>query len=295
MSTYKLHPLEEYLKSTKIITINDNFKIRMNENQLNNYNNHLYDMRINAMKERIDKIISLNIKYPYNAKPVFYLYVAPTENFREIMDYPSYIKSEWGGKPVRSYDLDGFKTAYSQSDNILLWNHEISDAEDANSVHELAHLVHGMFYRNSSLLCEGFADAFTFYILNYENKVDGYKELLRSLKESDILTANDLLIAEENGTFNSRPMIPNKTCSFSIYYISSYLFVRGLIETIEKNKNINKFEAMQEFLNIQYNNNFYKQFSIFKIADDLNLDKDSLLNKKDIQLSVLEKIKRTNE
>lgn len=294
MKSYKISSLENYIKDTSIVNISNSFKIRMNNEELNDYNNHLYDIRIKAMKERIDKIKSLDIKYPYNSNPTFYLYIVPKENFRELLDFPSYIKSEWGGKPVRSFDIDGFKDAYAQSNNILLWNHPVSINEDANSVHELAHLVHGMFFNNTKFLCEGFADAITFYILDYENEVDGYKELLLNLKEEDILNANQLIEAEDNNTFNSIPLVPNKWCSFSKYYISSYLFVRSCIEKIEKDKGLTKKEALQELLNIMYNNHSIKQFQVFRIADELNIDKDKLLNSIELQINTLNNIKGTN-
>ncbi len=294
MKSYKISSLENYIKDTSIVNISNSFKIRMNNEELNDYNNHLYDIRIKAMKERIDKIKSLDIKYPYNSNPTFYLYIVPKENFRELLDFPSYIKSEWGGKPVRSFDIDGFKDAYAQSNNILLWNHPVSINEDANSVHELAHLVHGMFFNNTKFLCEGFADAITFYILDYEKEVDGYKELLLNIKEEDILNANQLIEAEDNNTFNSIPLVPNKWCSFSKYYISSYLFVRSCIEKIEKDKGLTKKEALQELLNIMYNNHSIKQYQVFRIADELNIDKDTLLNSIELQIKTLNKIKGTN-
>lgn len=294
MKSYKISSLENYIKDTSIVNISNSFKIRMNNEELNDYNNHLYDIRIKAMKERIDKIKSLDIKYPYNSNPTFYLYIVPKENFRELLDFPSYIKSEWGGKPVRSFDIDGFKDAYAQSNNILLWNHPVSINEDANSVHELAHLVHGMFFNNTKFLCEGFADAITFYILDYEKEVDGYKELLLNIKEEDILNANQLIEAEDNNTFNSIPLVPNKWCSFSKYYISSYLFVRSCIEKIEKDKGLTKKEALQELLNIMYNNHSIKQYQVFRIADELNIDKDTLLNSIELQIKTLNNIKGTN-
>lgn len=294
MKSYKISSLENYIKDTSIVNISNSFKIRMNNEELNDYNNHLYDIRIKAMKERIDKIKSLDIKYPYNSNPTFYLYIVPKENFRELLDFPSYIKSEWGGKPVRSFDIDGFKDAYAQSNNILLWNHPVSINEDANSVHELAHLVHGMFFNNTKFLCEGFADAITFYILDYEEEVDGYKELLLNIKEEDILNANQLIEAEDNNTFNSIPLVPNKWCSFSKYYISSYLFVRSCIEKIEKDKGLTKKEALQELLNIMYNNHSIKQNQVFRIADELNIDKDTLLNSIELQIKTLNNIKGTN-
>lgn len=292
MSEYKISPLENYIKTAKIIEINNNFKIRMNESQMENYNNHLYDTRIDLLTKLITKINTLNIKYPQNAKPVFYLYVVPKKDFRELLNFPDYIKVDWGGKPVNCYDLDGFKDAYGESDNILLWNTPVSIVEEANKVHELAHLIGSMFRINSTFLSEGFADAFTFYILDYENQVDDYNDLICSLKEENILSANELIEAEK-GTFNSTPMLKNKSCSFSIYYISSYLFVRGVIEAIEKNKHTNKVEAMQEFLNIEYNNHFYKHFNIFKLAEEIGIDKNTLLDKKSIQMEVINNIKRS--
>lgn len=293
MSKYENDLLKEYLKTTQIITINENLKMRMNAEQLREFENHLYDTRLNVIKECIESIIKLNIKYPHNASPSFYVYIVPKENFRALLNFPDYIKTEFGGKPVKAYDLDSFKSAYGRSNNVFLFNHETTLLEYANIIHELAHLVGEMFFTKNIFLSEGFADTLAFYIFNYENKINDYKNLLCSLKEDVILSANELIEAEKNKEFNSIPMLDGKICSYSIYYISSYLFVKTCIERIEEIKNKDKISAMQEFLEILFKSKYINQYRIYEIAKDLDLDEETLLFKKTYQLKTLEKTKRT--
>lgn len=53
-----------------------------------------------------------------------------------------------------------------------------------------------------------------------------------------------MLDSEKDNSFGSETILPNKSCSFRLSYISSYLFVRGCLETIAKKNNLSKRESI---------------------------------------------------
>lgn len=88
----------------------------------------------------------------------------------------------------------------------------------------------------------------------------------------------------------------NKTCSFRLSYISSYLFVRGCIKRIEEKYKTDKIKSLQIFLGMLYSSKYTSTWLICDIADFLELDRNQLLNCKDLQLAVLNDItKEYNE
>lgn len=233
MNTYKQDQLQKYINDTKLIIINDYFRIRLSKELLVKYNNHLYDEGLNNFKRYVEVIKQLNINYPYNATPIFYMYIVPDENFKELLGFANDEKITSGGRPVNCYDLDGFPNAYGVSSNIVEGRSHPSIMQDANSIHEFAHLIHSIFFKDKNrFIAEGIADAITLYILDYESKMKDYQELIKSLKKEDILSAQELIKIEND--FDIEPMIKNKSCSFEKTYISAYLFIRTCIETIEK-------------------------------------------------------------
>lgn len=158
-------------------------------------------------------------------------------------------------------------------------------------LHELAHLVHSMFFMNKNqFLGEGFADTVVFYILDYEEIFPEYKSMLENLKEEQILSANELINLGKQHKFHPTPLIPNSTCSFEITYISSYLLVRGIIQKIEEKYNVDKFMAMQKFLEIMRTIKCYEAWLVFEIAEILGLSKETLLYGKEMQMAVLSEI-----
>ena len=82
-----------------------------------------------------------------------------------------------------------------------------------------------------------------------------------------------------------------KSCSFRSSYISSYLFVRGCIETIEEKYNCSKVEALQRFMEIVKQSACFDEWLIFDIANAMGISPDILLNGKDMQFKALYSIK----
>ena len=56
---------------------------------------------------------------------------------------------------------------------------------------------------------------------------------------------------------------------------------------IEKKFKLHKIEAMQKFLEIIKNSNYYNEWLIFDIANVLEINKEELLNKKEMQIHII--------
>ena len=86
--------------------------------------------------------------------------------------------------------------------------------------------------------------------MGLEESFTEYRETIKKLSEDQILSAQELLNSEENGSFGGEILIPNRSCSFRTSYISSYLLVRGCMEAIISKYNFSKTQAVQYFLEI---------------------------------------------
>jgi hypothetical protein len=102
------------------------------------------------------------------------------------------------------------------------------------------------------------------------------------MKSNQIFSVKELLNMEKNNTFGGKAILPNKSCSFDLAYISSYLFVRGCIETITFKFSINKIEATQKLLEIIRSSKCTNEWLVFDLANALDIPQDELLNKKEI-------------
>lgn len=287
---YPVNKLSLYLKETEVVEINNDLRIRLSKEHKEKYSQGLYDVGIDQLEFQINEIKKIGIKYPGNANPIFYVYVVPDDNFRELLQYPSYINAKGGGKPVASYDLDCFQRAYGVS-NIMLENRkENSIMKTVNGIHEFTHSVGSMFSFKERFISEGFAEALPLYILGYENQFNEYKEALKMLKEDQIFSAKELIEFSNKNEFNKGAVLPNKSCSFDYTYISSYLFIRVCIEAIEEKYNLNKEEAAQKFLEIVMQSSCSKEWHIYDIADSIGLSKEELLNSKKMQINVIKSL-----
>jgi len=284
---YQKDKLREYIEKSEMVVINDNFRIRLSKNLLKKYNQGLFNDRLSIIIEHIALINTLGIKYPANARPIFYVYIVPKDNFRELLNFPTYRNYKGGGKPVVSYDLDGFNTAYGVSDNMLESTKELNIMRIVNNIHEFAHLVHGMFFNKDRIISEGFAEALPLYTMDYESVFDEHREILKTLTEEQVLSAQQLIELAENNNFQAGAVIPDKSCSFDISYISSYLFVRGCLETIASKFNIDRVQATQRFLEIVRQSQCTQQWLIYDIANSIGIPQEELLNGKDLQFSII--------
>lgn len=289
---YEKNKLKEYIKNSELRVFNKDIKVRLSKELAIKYDKGYYNEYLNNISKYIKMIKKLNIKYPGNAKPVLYVYIVPDNNYRELLGIPEkYDNGKGGGKPVMCYDLDGFSSAYGLSQNILEnKNKETDISKVENEIHKLSHIVHSQFFNKNLIISEGFAEALPLYGLNMEKDFTEHKNALLNLEEEQILSVQEILKLEKDDTFGIETILQNKTCSFRISYISSYLFVRGCMEIITKKFDLKKEDAVQRFLEIVRESECINEWLIFDIADALDLSREELLNGKQIELEVLKSL-----
>ena len=281
---YLYNALKEYIKNSELRVVNDRFRVRLSADLAKKYDNGVYKNALNLLISHIDAINSLKIKYPNGENPVFYMYIVPDKNFAELLAYP-YKDRRGGGRPVDSFEKDGFSAAYGTSQNMLA-NHSETESvsQRENSIHEFAHMVHGMFFNTHlPILGEGFAEVIPLYSLKMEEQFDEHRNVIINMDDAQIFTVRDMYKMCQDGSFYTKNRVPNKSCSFDWSYISSYLFVRGYIMQIAKKFCINRLKATQKFLDIMYDIQRDGVGLFVDMAAVIDMQPDELIDSKKLQ------------
>ena len=290
MNSY--NKLRDYIKEAELRDYNGKIKVKLSKDLAQKYDQGVYDEYLSEMETIWNLIGRIGIKYPGNSKPEFYLYIVPDEDYTEILGIPEIFNNgKSGGKPVACQELDGFNYAYGTSQNLCENFRKPSNKMSfENKVHELAHLVHGEFFTESSIFGEGFAEAFALYTLGIEDNFFEHKKVLMTIDVDKIYTVQELINQERNKSFGKEALSENKSCSFRLSYISSYLFVRGLMEKIEEKFNLNRNDSAQYFLEMIRQSNYNNEWLIYDIADHLGISREELLNTKSMQIGVIKRL-----
>jgi len=287
---YKPSKLREYIQNSELRIVNDNFRIRLSPELAKIYDAGGYNHRIATHAEHINAIIELGIKYPGRANPIFYIYIVPDENFVELLSFP-WPNAKNGGKPVSSFDLDGFDSAYGLSQNMLMRKStEETISWHVNNIHEFAHLVHGQFFNKNRILSEGFAELLPLYTMGLEEEFEEHREVIKNMKPEDIISPQELLSMGRDGSFGKKTQAPDKSRSFDWSYISSYLFVRGYIAKVAEKFGLDRIGATQKFLEIVRASQCSYQFLILDLANAIGISGDEALGTKTLQLTAQEEI-----
>lgn len=287
---YQKDVLREYISKSELRVFSEKIKVRLSKELAEKYDNGSYNNYLSNMQKCLDMIDTLNIQYPGNAHPVLYVYIVPDNSYSELLRIPKiFDKGAGGGKPVPCYDLDGFNSAYGLSQNILenKPEEETKISRIENEIHELSHIVHSQFFSTHQTICEGFAETLPLYALDFEEIFDEHRNTIIELDESQIISAQELLNSEKKGIYGAGALLPNRSCSFRFSYISSYLLVRGCVETIAEKNNFSKAQAIQKFLEIVKQSNCSNEWLIYDIANSIGIPQDELLNGKHLQMKVL--------
>ena len=281
---YLYNALKEYIKNSELRVVNDRFRVRLSADLAKKYDNGVYKNALNLLISHIDAINSMKIKYPNGENPVFYMYIVPDKNFAELLAYP-YKDKRGGGRPVDSFEKDGFSAAYGTSQNMLA-NHSETESvsQRENSIHEFAHMVQGMFFNTHlPILGEGFAEVIPLYSLKMEEQFDEHRNVIINMDDAQIFTVRDMYKMCQDGSFYTKNRVPNKSCSFDWSYISSYLFVRGYIMQIAKKFRINRLKATQKFLDIMYDIQRDGVGLFVDMAAVIDMQPDELIDSKKLQ------------
>ena len=295
---YKKDALREYIMNSELRILSNNIRVRLSKELAKKYDKGYYDIELQKIQKYFNLVNDLNLKFPGNATPIFYIYIVPDDNYVDLLKFQNiYNVSKGGGKTVKSYDLDGFNSAYGLSQNMLenRLNGERIE-EKASSIHEIAHVIHSQFFFNTNIcICEGFAETLPLYTFDLEQQFTEHREIITSLNEAQIFTVQEMLDSEKNGTFGKDFIIPSNFSTFRKSYISSYLFVRGCLEIISSKFNLNRISATQKFLEIIKQSDCTNEWLIFDIADYLEIPRDELLNGKKIQMQVIDSLVDKNK
>lgn len=291
---YKKDLLREYVQNSSLRIFKNTIYVRLSEDLSKNYDDWSYDIYLNSMYDCYNQLLSLDLKLPYNAHPNLYIYIVPIENYWELLSYPkNYYKWTGGWRPVKCYDLDWYRCAYGVTQNrCISCPKNPSIAKIVNNIHELAHIICNQFAYESTSFSEWLAEALPLYILDYEKSFIEHRDAILSLRQDDIFTASELFTSEKNDSFWTISVYPNKTCSFRYSYISSYLFIRWLLEVIIETKGVSKIWALQYFLEFLKNSSYWCAWLVLDICDDLWLNSDEILNWKFLQNKAILSIKK---
>jgi hypothetical protein len=287
---YKTDKLRIYVENSELRIVNEDLRVCLSKELAKNFDIGIYDKSIDNLKDNIKQVKKVGIQYPGGANPIFYVYLVPDDDFVELLSYP-YKTNKGGGKPVTSYNLDGYNQAYGLSQN--MWSsvsNKPSVSQVVNNIHELSHLVHSQFFynKNNSYICEGFAEVLPLYVMNYESKFNEHRDILKTLKIDEIFSAKELLTKEkDNNYYGQKTIIPNRSCSFRLSYISSYLFVRVCIEKMISKFDLSKVKSAQKFLEIIGSSKYIDEWLIFELADILSIPRNELLSGKKMQMEVI--------
>lgn len=283
--------LKEYIDGCKLIKYNDFFYIRMSDDILEKYKSGIYDRELDNFNRAILDIEKLGTVYPNNERPIFYLYMVPFDNYKELLDFPAcFDLGKGGGKPVDSFESNGFDYALGYSENLFV-NRKQTISKYANTLHEVAHLVNSKFCNKNRFIHEGFADAVAFYSFDMESKFEQHFDMIKNLTEDDIYSVKDLLRAEDSDEFDSISIMPAINCSFVKGYVSSYLFTRVILEQIELKYGVSRYEATNIYLNM-LNNELHSEGLVEYLSNKLDLSFDILYEDKDYQFQVINGLKK---
>lgn len=283
--------LKEYLKDSVVVEISEIVCMRLSKELLKKYIDGKYDKRIDSIKKTIAELESIGLVYPSNARPKYYIYVVPDEEFRELLDYPSSIVTSGGAKSVPCYDLDGFPSAYGVSSNCMERMIEREETEHINDIHEFAHLAFSIFFHNHSrFISEGLAECAPLYGLDYESTTAFHRRALSALQKDDIMSAKKLTELENSNNFHTPHITDHPSVSFEIGYVSSYLFVRSCLDRLEDKENCDKRASLQKLLELLRTTVYYDELLIYEIAHNLDLSPKELLYETNLQWNTLQKL-----
>jgi len=293
--TYQKNLLREYIQNSCLRIFNNLIYIRLSNDLTENYDKWLYSNYLNSMYNAYKELLSLELKQPCNGIPNLYIYIVPEDNYAKLLSYPEkYNKWTGGWKPVKCYDIDWYLQAYGVSQNICInYPEKPIIFKIENNIHELAHIICGQFAYKWTTISEWLAEAVPLFILDYEKQFTEHRDVILSLKQEDIFTASELFSSEKDNSFWTTSIYPNRTCSFRYSYISSYLFIRWLLETIVEIKWLPKIWALQCLLELLKNSEYGKEWLIADMLDELWLNPNEIIKWKIMQNKAILSIKES--
>lgn len=140
--------------------------------------------------------------------------------------------------------------------------------------HELAHIIHGGYFRNLGQISEGFAELLPHYLMNFEAQNINHKKALASFDEKDMQT---MAFVNQNGMF-AKENIDGRNTQQRQSYMSVYLWMLGYVKRVENIYNADKFAATNMLLErfSQIDNQTWKD-KIKAVADMVKIPQQEMM------------------
>lgn len=261
----------------KIIDVTDYVRLALRNNLLEQYKSDgVGENFVKTIDQLAKNIASLPLDYKRPLK--FSFLVLPTgKEFGETVGLP--IEKGMCGAPV---ELDeNYPLSLCVDDDWFANGFVNLDFESQVSLtHELAHIVHGGYFRNLGQLREGFAELLPHYLMNFEEKNIQHQKAIMTLQEDEMQT---MAFMNQNGMY-ACDSIDGRKAQQRTSYISVYLWMLAYTKRLEKLHHFNKFEATNFMLN-----NFSKiegqnwNEKIQVVADMIEMPVNEVMNTKKLQ------------
>ena len=265
------------MKDYKIFDVTDNLRIALKDDMLEQYyKNSAGKNFVKTMGILANNIVSLPINFKQPLR--FSFLVLPTgKEFSSAVGLP--IEDGMCEAPVQldenyplslCVDYNWFANGFKNPDF----------KSRVGLTHELAHIVHGGYFRNLGQISEGFAEMLPHYLMGYDERNLKHQKAIVSFQEKDMLNMDFL---NQKGMFAVDEINGRETQQLKSY-MSAYLWMLAYIKRIENIYELDKFEATSFVLNeFSKIDNFNWDDKTTAIADIVKMPKDEIMNELTLQ------------
>ena len=265
------------MKDYKIFDVTDNLRIALKDDMLEQYyKNSAGKNFVKTMGILANNIVSLPINFKQPLR--FSFLVLPTgKEFSSAVGLP--IEDGMCEAPVQldenyplslCVDYNWFANGFKNPDF----------KSRVGLTHELAHIVHGGYFRNLGQISEGFAEMLPHYLMGYDERNLKHQKAIVSFQEKDMLNMDFI---NQKGMFAVDEINGRETQQLKSY-MSAYLWMLAYIKRIENIYELDKFEATSFVLNeFSKIDNFNWDDKTTAIADIVKMPKDEIMNELTLQ------------
>ena len=265
------------MKDYKIFDVTDNLRIALKDDMLEQYYTKSAGKNfVKTMGTLANNIVSLPINFKQPLR--FSFLVLPTgKEFSSAVGLP--IEDGMCEAPVQldenyplslCVDYNWFANGFKNPDF----------KSRVGLTHELAHIVHGGYFRNLGQISEGFAEMLPHYLMGYDERNLKHQKAIVSFQEKDMLNMDFL---NQKGMFAVDEINGRETQQLKSY-MSAYLWMLAYIKRIENIYELDKFEATSFVLNkFSKIDNFNWDDKATAIADIVKMPKDEIMNELTLQ------------
>ena len=234
-------------KKINIVNVSDNLRIGMFDSMKKKFDDGLCGDFLKVMGSYVTEVSELPLEF--ESKPVFSFLVFPAgKKFGEVAGFP--IENGMCESPI-SLDKKFPLSLLIDED----WFEDFGDRDHIERktglVHELAHVMHGAYFRKDCSFMEGYAELLPHYLMDLDKNNIAHQKAIKDFKEDDMqsfsfMDANGMFAVENPRDVNTQEQKA---------YMSAYVGFLGYVKRFEKINKCGKFSAVnsisKEFAKLQ--------------------------------------------